>query len=96
VSGYTDQVWNYTTTGLRNVVFPTARLHLAQPSDTRGYLGFTVCGRKIPRLSLIDNEIPERFQPRPCLRCLGWLEKRHEEEVDRKVEERMRSEYAGH
>ena len=95
MSGYTDQVWNYTTTGLRNVVFPSARLHLALPSEERNRLGFTVCGRTIPKLSLIDSEIPERFQPRPCLRCLAWLEQRHSDEVDRKVEERMRSDYAG-
>lgn len=91
MSGYTEHVWNYTTDGLRNVfLFPAGKLHLAEPQEYRNRLGFTLCGRKIPRYSLIDQEIPERFQPRPCLRCMSWLEDRHEKEVEHKVEQRLR------
>jgi hypothetical protein len=80
MSGYTDAIWDYTTDGLRQVMFPAGALHLAPEQPVKFRLGFTACGRLIPRYALIDDEIPERFQPQRCGRCIVWLARKHFED----------------
>ena len=70
---YTDHAWPHDTEGLRQVMFPAGMLHLSPEHPVRFRMGFTACGRTIPHFSLVDDEIPERFKPRVCIRCETWL-----------------------
>jgi hypothetical protein len=85
MSGYTDAIWDYSTDGLRQVMFPAGALHLSGDEPVVFRLGFTSCGRLIPRYALIDEEIPERFQPPKCQRCAEWLENHAQEKLYEEV-----------
>lgn len=58
---------------MRHVLFPAGRLHVAWQPESADRLGFTLCGRMIPKTALVNQEIPGRFRPELCERCGALL-----------------------
>lgn len=54
---------------VRHIVFPSGVLHVAEQPEEADRLGFTLCGRMVPKTALVNEEIPNRFQPRLCGHC---------------------------